>query len=101
MGRPSGFKQKEETKLKQKENNIGKHNHTKENNPFYGKHHSEETKKKLSDSRKGKGIGKYNHNYGNHKLKGHKLTAGQCEKIRQAKLGKNNPSWIDGMEDDF
>jgi hypothetical protein len=35
-----------------------------ENNPFYGKHHSEETKKKISESRKGKLIGKNHPMYG-------------------------------------
>lgn len=35
-----------------------------ENNPFYGKYHTEETKYKISKSRKGKYCGEENHNYG-------------------------------------
>ena len=31
-----------------------------EDNPFYGKHHSENTKKKISNSKKGKNMGQYN-----------------------------------------
>jgi hypothetical protein len=34
-----------------------------ENNGFFGKHHTEETKKKISSSRKGKYCGYNNHNY--------------------------------------
>lgn len=37
-----------------------------ENNPFYGRHHSEETKRKISEYFKGKYIGSLNPNYGNH-----------------------------------
>lgn len=35
-------------------------------NPFYGKHHSNETKKKISDSRKGKYVGESHPFYGKH-----------------------------------
>ena len=42
------------------ENNLG------ENNPMYGKHHSEETRRHWSELRKGKNIGKDNPNYGNY-----------------------------------
>ena len=37
-----------------------------EGNPFYGKHHTEETKKKISESRKGKHSGEEHHFYGKH-----------------------------------
>ena len=37
-----------------------------EGNPFYGKHHTEETKKKISNSRKGKNVGENHHFYGKH-----------------------------------
>lgn len=43
---------------------------TGESNPFYGKHHTEETKAKMSASKIGKYTGKNNPNYGNHKLSG-------------------------------
>ena len=47
---------------------------TGENNPFYGRKHSDETKKKISQSRKGKGarIGKDNPMYGKEGLVGEK-----------------------------
>ena len=47
----------EETLLKMSENFIG------ENNPFYGKHHTEETKEKLSNHFKGLMVGELNPNY--------------------------------------
>ena len=37
-----------------------------ENNPFYGKHHTEETKKKISEARKGKTQGENHPFYGKH-----------------------------------
>ena len=37
---------------------------TGEGNPFYGKTHTEETKKKISENRKGKNAGKNHHMYG-------------------------------------
>lgn len=39
---------------------------TGEGNPFYGKHHTEETKQKISNSRKGKNAGESHHFYGKH-----------------------------------
>ena len=40
-----------------------------EGNPFYGKHHSDETKKKISDSLKGKYQGEKHPFYGKHHSK--------------------------------
>ncbi len=37
-----------------------------ERNNFYGKHHTEETKKKISEAKKGKGAGEDNPFYGKH-----------------------------------
>ena len=37
-----------------------------ENNHMYGKHHSEETRRKISEARKGKCTGENNPNYRNH-----------------------------------
>lgn len=62
-----------------------------ENNPMYGKHFSEETKKKMSDSQKGEKSwmwgrrGKLCHNFGR------KLTTEQKEKLSILLSGKNNP----------
>jgi len=90
MARKKGYKHSEETKEKQRINNIGKHNHIGKHNPFYGKKHTKEVKERISKLKKGKNIGKDNPNYGNHKLKGHKLTPEQCEKIRQSKIGNKS-----------
>lgn len=47
-----GYKQSDETKEKNRLARIGMFDG--ENNPFYGKKHTEETKKKISEQRKGK-----------------------------------------------
>ena len=54
-----------------------------ENNPFYGKHHSEETKQKLSESHKNIFNGENNPMYGKHHTEETK------EKIKQKNLDKN------------
>lgn len=54
-----------------------------ENNPFYGKHHTEETKRKLSEAKIGKMIGENNPMFG----KTH--TEESRKKIREAKIGKH------------
>lgn len=51
-----------------------------ENNPMYGKTHSEETKRKLSETRKGKGCGEDNPFYGKH----------HTEETKKKTRGKNN-----------
>lgn len=56
-----------------------------ENNGFYGKHHSEETKKHWSELRKGTICGKDNPMFG----KTHSNEAKQ--KLREVNLGSNNP----------
>lgn len=56
--------------------------HMGENNHFYGKHHTEETKQKLRDYMKGKYCGKNNPNYNN------KWNEKQKEKARLRNLGK-------------
>ncbi len=65
-----GFKHTEETKRKMKECKIG------ENNPFYGKHHTEEWKQKRS--------GKNNFNYGKH--------PSEETKQKRRENNKNNPN---------
>lgn len=54
-----------------------------ENNGFYGKHHSIETRKRLSEARKGKYKGKENPNYGK------KHTQEAKEKMRTSRRGKH------------
>lgn len=49
-----GKHRSEEIKRKISAAKKGKHIHKGENNPFYGKEHSEETKQKISDAMKGK-----------------------------------------------
>lgn len=72
-----------------------------ENNPFYGKQHTIETKLKISESRKGKGgrIGSENPMYGNH------LTAGEKNGM-YGKTGFEHPNskmrlviYLDGNEE--
>ena len=61
-----------------------------ENNPNYGKHHSEETRKKISDARKGKLIGEDNPMYGNHRFAGenHPLYGTHLSQDTKDKIGK-------------
>ena len=53
-----------------------------ENNPFYGKHHSEESKKKISESRKGKLAGVEHPFYGKHH------SEEDLKKMSENRLGK-------------
>ena len=53
-----------------------------ENNPFYGKHHSEETKKRISESRKGKLAGT------EHPMYGKQHTKDALQKMSQNRKGK-------------
>jgi len=77
--------------------------HQGENNPFYGKRHTEETKNKIraTIANGGGRSGKLNANYGNHVLRGHRMTREQCMKISLSKRGKLNPAWIDGRSYKF
>ena len=56
-----------------------------EDNPMYGKHHTKETKKKMSDAKKGKYIGKDNHMFGKHPTEETRL------KMSKARRGKKSP----------
>lgn len=82
----SGYKHSEEMKKllseKKKEyyRNGGKH-------PMKGKHHSEESRRKNSESTKGKYCGEKHPNYGKHWSDEQKL------KMSLAKRGENHPNW--------
>lgn len=58
---------------------------TGEGNPFYGKHHTEETKKLISQNRTGKCLGEKHHMYGKHHSEDTRLRISQS---RQNKGGK-------------
>lgn len=55
-----------------------------ENNPNYGKHHTEETRRKMSENRKGKYVGENNPNYG------HYWSDELRRKMSETMKGKNN-----------
>lgn len=74
-----------------------------EKNPMYGRHHTEETKKKISESRKGKYSGQNSPMYGKHHTeetkdkirnanKGRKLTEEQKLKISKSNKGSKHPN---------
>ena len=56
--------------------------HKGENNPFYGKHHSEEAKKKMMEARKGKHLGKDNSFYGKHHSEEFRKKIGEINKVK-------------------
>ena len=56
-----------------------------EGNPFYGKHHSEETKQKISQNRKGKMVAEQHPMYGKHHTS---ITKDKISSSRQSKGGK-------------
>ena len=53
-----------------------------EKNPFYGRHHTEETKKKLSEANKGKQLGKDNPFYGKTHSEESKKRIGAINKVK-------------------
>ena len=59
-----------------------------ENNPFYGRHHTEESKKKISESGKGKHSGSNNGMFGKHLSDEHRQKLSESGKGKHS--GKNN-----------
>lgn len=83
-----GWEPSNEWRKKNIERNKG------ENNPMYGKHHTEETRQKQSLAKQGKYDGNKNPMYGIHRYGkdspnyGRSMSDEQKEKIRQARIGK-------------
>lgn len=75
------YGKKHSEKSIQKRTETFKENYKKENHPLFGKHHSDETKEKISNSLKGKMTGENNSFYGKHHSEESK------EKNRLAHLG--------------
>ena len=97
----AGKTEKEMDEFKRKVSESRKGQMIGENNPFYGKKHTEETKNKISKNHANVS-GENNHNYGKHmsdeqkeKLRqinvGKKLSNETKKKISNATKGKNNP----------
>jgi transcription elongation factor Elf1 len=86
-----GKRPSEETKKKLSNAKKG------ENNPFYGKHHSEKTKKKMSDAH----IGKHHTEETKKKLsdtkKGKHLSEETKKKISDSRKGENHPNYKGGI----
>ena len=73
----SGFRHSEETRKKISESQKG------ENNPMYGKKHSEESRKKISEALKGE----------NHPMYGKTHSEETKKKMSEAQKGENNPMY--------
>lgn len=93
-GKNKGHKHSEETKQKMKENSPDYHG---KNNPFYGKHHSEETKKIISQKSHQNNLGRHHSEETKKKMsesrKGIKFSEETIKKMRKNNLGKNNPNY--------
>lgn len=102
-GNPMAGKTEEEIEeYRRKQSEIKKGKFTGENHPMYGKHHSEETKQKISENRKGKQLseehkqklsdakkGKYNGE--NHPMYGKHHSEETRQKISEMMSSENNP----------
>ena len=77
-GSHDGFACSPETRAKMSEAMTGKYDG--ENHPFFGKQHSDETKKKLSEARSGE----------NHHFFGKKLSDEHKQKLSEAKIGEKH-----------
>ena len=91
LGKPSGMKDKhpsEESRKKMSEKKKG------ENNPLFGKHHSAETCKKISEANKGKHRSAETCKKIGEARKGKPLSAETHKKLSEAQKGKNH--WTKG-----
>ena len=76
------------TRKRNSESHIGLH--TGEKNPMYGKHFTEEAKKKLSESKKGKKLSEETKQKISESKKGKKLSEEHIRKISESKKGEKN-----------
>lgn len=81
-----------ETKIKISNSNIGKHNHKGINNPFYGKHHTEETKQLLSAKKQKENLSKKTREKMREAKIGTHRSLETKIKISKATKGSNNPA---------
>ena len=80
-GKNNGFYGKHHSEESKKKMSLNHEDFSGKNNPFYGKLHSEETKRKMSEAK----IGEKHPFYGKHFSEEHK------QKISEAMKGENNP----------
>lgn len=102
-GGNSKGKTSEETKMKISKLMSGS------NNPFYGKHHTEESKRKISENRKGLTCGENHHLHGKHRSDDVKRAIGEKAKERlknkenhpmYGRRGKDNPKSMSVLQID-
>ena len=84
-GKKGVYTRSEETRRKMSESRKGKR--LGKDNPMFGKHHSEETRRKMSEDRKGKFVGEKHPMYGKHQ------SVETRRKISEATKGEKNPMY--------
>ena len=84
-----GFSHSEETRQKISEAKKGEN--IGKNNPFYGGHHSEEAKQKISEARKGKHLSEEHKQKISEVKKGKHLSEETRQKMSKVRKGENNP----------
>lgn len=93
-GKNKGHRHTDESKRKMRENSP---DYTGKNNPFYGKHHSEETKKILSQKTHQNNLGKHHSEEKKRKIsesrKGIVFSDSTIKKMRENNLGEKNPNY--------
>jgi len=83
----SGYVPSEETKKKLSEASIGEKNH------FYGRKHSDESKKKMSDAHTGKKLSKEHRKKISKSNKGRRVSEETRKKLSEIQMGEKNHMW--------